>query len=76
MNEIQFEKNKEARKRIEDCYGLAWEDVWEFKNWADVIAYWNLLGGGCVKCGGRVSGQNLKYYKFDVGGVKCYGCRD
>lgn len=69
------EKNIEVKKRMEAVYKISWQEIWEKKNWTDVIAFFRLIGGGCSQCGGYLTSQNLKFFGFDVKKVRCYDCQ-
>ena len=67
-------KNLKVVRNLEKEYKMSWRRLWEVKDWTDLINYARLQGLACSICGGQITTNNLKFYKWDVSRVKCYKC--
>lgn len=68
-------QNLKVVRDLEKEYGMSWKQLWETKDWTDLINYARMQGLVCSVCGGRITANNLKFYNWDVSKVKCYDCQ-
>lgn len=72
----QQEKNQKAKLKILEGFEMEWHQMWQERDWTDLISIFRLYGGRCVQCGGYITAPNLKFFGFDVDKVKCWNCQE